>query len=473
MTDTTHLAEQAALAIGRIQQDAALLQTLGAQLLPHLTQPLDAVIAWVQSPERTDEELEYVKDVVTTFLIVGSLGGEPEPEDVSDGVVLPAEPLPNEDEFNASSTVALDPSLSSYDQAKALSSMITPGTRIIVPEGSECSALKLGGGNHPTLMSDGGPVRDIEITGGGVLRGLELHDGIGGDVRVRDLTVRPMHAGDQAPIRCVGMVPGLDLYLFDVSLEGTPGCTSWLGRGMKQGAILQGCWLRARNVVADPSQEHTIYPMNMRGGHVTALQNLVDVLATPDGDVIVGNGRTLIKHENRTEDSGGGIGGLPSTGTWVVENCRAQRCGHEGIHAGGKPSGGSDFSVGGFTGEKVVLRNNTSFEPYCGSLAIYQERSPAQVTEGNPAGVRVWQAVGDVGIQHWDEGLTHSVRYLEVEGHTIDRGNVPEGRIGIQVSGVAGGWITGVGDEKVWVDYQITHLDLPSIPPCGPLTVTP
>jgi len=39
---------------------------------------IDAVIGWLTSPERTDGELEHIQHIITTFLIVGSLGGEPE-----------------------------------------------------------------------------------------------------------------------------------------------------------------------------------------------------------------------------------------------------------------------------------------------------------------------------------------------------------------------------------------------------------
>lgn len=38
----------------------------------------DAVIKWIMSTERTEGELEHIQHILTTFLIVDSLGGEPE-----------------------------------------------------------------------------------------------------------------------------------------------------------------------------------------------------------------------------------------------------------------------------------------------------------------------------------------------------------------------------------------------------------
>ena len=41
----------------------------------------DDVLAWLASPERTEGELEHIQHIITTLVIVGSLSGEPEPED--------------------------------------------------------------------------------------------------------------------------------------------------------------------------------------------------------------------------------------------------------------------------------------------------------------------------------------------------------------------------------------------------------
>ena len=375
---------------------------------------------------------------------------------------VPAEPVDPDSAFEAVQTIGLSPFETSYEQAKRISQKLKPGTRLLVPEDMEVEALKFGGGSHPITMADGSPVRDVEVTGGGTVKGVEFHQDIDGEVILRNLTLRPMHKHDQSPVRCVGMVYGLHLTGLDLRIRGTEGATSWGGFGMKQGMILQGCSASLYGLDFDPAQEHSIYAMNLRGAHV---ENAINRTTTING-FEVGNGRTFFVHQNRIADAKKAIGGLASSGPIRLIELTAVRCGHEGLLQGHTPSGGSDFTIGGHTGEPVEMRDLLSGNPYCGGIAVWAETHHSEESATNPLGVRCWTRDEGGIIYHPTEGVRFATSRVEIDGYEILRSDVPEGRTPVLISGVESGWLNNVPETGIDIGHQ------PAMP-TGPVEVHP
>lgn len=397
-------------------------------------------------------------------VLLSRLETDPEPEPVPEPVpapTVPAEPVDPDSVFQAVQTIGLSPFETSYEQAKRISQTLKPGTRLLVPEDMEVEALKFGGGNHPITMADGSPVRDIEVTGGGTVKGIEFHQGIDGEVILRNLTLRPMHKHDQSPVRCVGMVPGLFLTGVHLRILGTEGATSWGGFGMKQGMILQGCSASLYGLDFDPSQEHSLYAMNL--SHLD-FENAINRTTTING-FEVGNGRTFFVHQNRIADAKEAVGGPPSSGQLTLRELTAVRCGHEGLLQGYAPSGGSDFTIAGHTGT-VAMMDLLSGNPYCGGIAVWGETHYSEESNANPLGVRCWTTDGEGKVYHPNEAVHYAVDGLVVDGYEVLRSDVPEGRTPVLISGVGSGWLNNVPETGIDIGHQ-------SVMPTGPVEIHP
>jgi len=444
---TGKLAELAALALGKAQADLAVLQELGAELLGRLGPGLTAetVGEWLLDESRTEEELS-----VTVGAWLDRAVQEVDEGDVpADPPTVPAVPV--SDTFHPTKTITLDPAESEYDQARRVASLWCRGTRLLVPQYATVAPLRLGSG-FLAGFADGSPVRDIEIQGGGSdsgISGIEIHPPVEGTVRFRDVQLSPMSEHDKAPLRTVGPCYHAVLDL--------AGCAFWSpydgfdGFGMMWGMAVIGSKVKLNTVVFDAAKEHGLYAMNSSGIDANHVENRTRSI----GGQLLGMGRTLLTHQNRVDDVTGAIGGTPSTGTIRFANAVARRCGHEGLLQGGPPSGGSDFTIGGHTGT-VTMQGIVSADPYCGGIAVWNERAPG-------AKPRAWQSDGEGSIWHpkAPRPLGWSVDDLIVEGYQQERTDVAQGRTPILVSGCGSASLVDIDGLVYKIDHQ------GDVPPCG------
>lgn len=318
-------------------------------------------------------------------------------------VVQPSqEGLDRFEEFIALREVHVDGSMSQ----KEIDDMIGDpnGTRVIVH--GTIPQVYIGGSNNYAITGlDQTPVHDLEFVGAddtATIKSVKFggdRGGIDGEVRFRNITVQPALDGDFSPFRTIGSMYDMHLIMQDVSLTVPEGWTGFMF-GMKWGARLQGPRLTVLGLESDPAREHTFYLSNCSDVWLENVRNRTRMYTDVAGVIReLGNGRTLIQHANRVPDTYP-KGGNPSTGSIVYKNCVATLCGWEGItawtdkegniHAGGKPGGGSAFTLHGHTGDRFLMLNCTAQDTLSGGIAVWSEPGYGKATESNPLGIRSW-----------------------------------------------------------------------------------
>jgi hypothetical protein len=343
---------------------------------------------------------------------------------------------------------------------------IADGAPLRVFVDGEVGRITLGGKTKRAITTTNGkPIGDIEFVGradgerAATIFGLKFGggaSGIDGEVRLSgDLVVCPARngdgtgMGDKASIATLEEMPLLRLVILEgVSCDAPIEWPHYEGFGYKWAVFLSGCTLvvdgNSTRPFAAPAREHTFYVKNMRFVFVERAWNDTRLVTDHSGVTrVLGNGRTFAQHSNRVHDVYP-KGGDPSVGRIVFRDCVAHHCGWEGLLDGGKASGGSDFTCHGHTGESFELIDCESVNPYCGSIACWNEVSHKKKTASNPEGVRCWLSYEDATLTATlnpsavpvPATNAHGTRRVRVEGFQVVGPRLASHRTPLLISGV-------------------------------------
>ncbi len=166
---------------------------------------------------------------------------------------------------------------------------------------------------------------------------------------------------------------------------------SFDGFGMKWAAVMRGNTWSFSDCDFDPAKEHSVYDHNGQGDrYMTDCSNSTREFLVGGIPMDLGNGRTFMQVQERTED------GPESFGKVHLKRCTAHSTGHEGLLQGNEEAtGGAAFTCGGNKGG-MVIGDCAIIDPYCNSVALWTERYNKT---GEPKGYRV-PAVGPTIIRN-------------------------------------------------------------------------